>query len=70
MSSANAYLNRQFATWMLVFVPLFVIAGITITELSPPQLFTFTAGVVFAIVLDPVNEYLIDKWEASQEDEA
>jgi heme O synthase-like polyprenyltransferase len=59
------FLNREFAAWMLVSVPLFV-ASILVLEtiFGTPPLTTaliFVGGMVFNELTDPFLDHLLDR---------
>jgi len=66
-SAREKYVNKQFVSWLAVMAPLFVICVLVLDALGLSTVWVFGAGVIFSEATDPLLEWFIEWWEASQE---
>jgi len=68
-SQLDWILSKQFAIWLAITVPAFVIIGGTLKMLQPGVLVVFTAGILFNEAVDPFMDWLQD-WKAAEQEVA
>ena len=62
----HSLLSIQFASWLLVFVPVFVIVVVVLENFLPPLIAVFVAGMVFNEIASRGVGWFTDWWVASQ----
>jgi len=62
----SRFKNEQFAYWLLLSVPLFVVTALTLQALQVSVFVAFVAGIFFSQATDPLLNWFIDWWKAAR----